>query len=103
MKTLKWIGHTLGKRQWLIVVMSVIQSVLAVTGILFALLMRQIIDNAVDGNKGDFYGAILALASVMLMQIALRWILRFVEDDTRAAIENRLRQRTFGEILRTER
>lgn len=102
MKTLKWIVHTLGKRKWLIVVMSIVQSVLAVAGILFALLMRQIVDNAVGGNKSGFFNAIFALASVILIQIVLRWILRFVEDDTRAAIENRLRQRTFGEILRTE-
>ena len=102
MKILRWISKTLGKRKWMIVLLSVLQSVLAVSGILFALIMKEIIDYAVAGNRGGFLRAALALALIILAQLAIRWVGRFLEDDTRAVIDNRFRQKAFGEILRTE-
>lgn len=102
MKVLKWISKTLGKRKWMIALLSVLQSVLAVSGIIFALLMRQVIDRAVDGHRAGFMQAITMLAVLIFGQIAIRWILRFVEDDTKAVIDNRLRQKVFGEVLRTD-
>ena len=102
MKILSWISKTLGKRKWMIVLLSVLQSILAISGIFFALIMKEIIDYAVDGNRDGFIKAIIALALVILMQLTIRWVGRFLEDDTRAVIENRFRQKVFGEILRTE-
>lgn len=102
MKILRWISKTLGKRKWMIVLLSVLQSVLAISGIFFALIMKEIIDYAVAGNRDGFIRALIALALVILAQLTIRWVGRFLEDDTRAVIENRFRQKVFGEILRTE-
>lgn len=102
MKTLKWIGKALGKRKWMIVVLTLLQSVLAVSGIVFALLMRSVIDNATAGNYEAFWLSIIALAILILSQILLRWVYRFYEEDTRAAFENRLRQKAFYGILKAD-
>lgn len=102
MKALRWISQALGNRKWMIIFISGLQSLLAVSGIVFALLMRQVIDSAVAGNRSGFLQAIVALAVLILGQIVMRWLQRFIEDDTRAVIENRLRQKAFREILRTE-
>lgn len=102
MKTLKWIEKTLGKRKWMIVFLCIIQSVLAASGVVFAVLMRNVIDCAVDGEAIGFWKAVIALALLIAGQVILRWVERFAEDDTRAAIENRLRQKTFQGILKTE-
>ena len=91
MKTLKWIGRTLNKRIWLIAVISILQSVLAISSIAFALIMRQAIDSATVGDYPGFKWSVIALVVLIAGQIALRWLNRFFEDDTRAAIENRLR------------
>lgn len=102
MKTLKWIEQTLGKRKWLIVLLSVIQSALAASGIVFALTMRTAIDGAVSGHTIEFGRAAFGLAALIMLQIGLRALNRFVEDDTKAVIENRFRQMLFHGILKNE-
>lgn len=102
MKTLKWIGTTLGMRKWMVVVLAVIQSIMAISGIIFALLMRSVIDNAVAKDNAAFWQAVSALAILICLQIALRFINRFWEEDTHAAIENSLRQKMFQGILQTD-
>lgn len=102
MKTLKWIGTALGKRKWMVVMLTVIQSVMAISGIVFALLMSRVIDSAVLGEGTAFWRAVVALAILICVQILLRFCNRFLEEDTHAAIENRLRQKTFRGILHTD-
>lgn len=102
MKTIKWIGQAMGGRKWLIALLCVIQSALAISGIVFALLMRRAIDCAVAGQMMPFYQSVIGIAILITMQIAMRALNRFVEDDTRAVIDNRLRQRLFHGILKSE-
>ena len=102
MSTIKWIGQALRGRRWLIGLLSLIQSALAVSGIAFALTMREAIDNAVFGKSTAFYHAALAVVILILLQIGLRALNRFVEDDTKAVTDNRLRQKVFHGILKSE-
>lgn len=102
MKTWKWISKTLGKRKWMVGLLGVMQSILAASGIAFALLMRYAIDSAVEAKTTDFWQAVLGLVLLILFQIVLRALNRFFEDDTSAAIENRLRQKAFDGILKKE-
>lgn len=102
MKTIKWIGQALGGRKWMIALLCVIESVLSVSGILFALMMRQAIDCAVSGQMKAFYQSAIGIGILILTQIGLRALNRFVEDDTKAVIDNRLRQKMFHGILKSE-
>lgn len=102
MKTIKWIGHTLGRRGWLIALLCVIQSTLAISGIAFALFMRSAIDSAVSREMTMFYHSTIGLAVLVFGQIGLRSLNWFVEDDTKAAVDNRLRQRLLHGILKSE-
>jgi len=102
MSTLKWIGKAVGGRKWIIVLLSIFQSALAISGIVFALTMRQAIDCAISGEINQFRNAVIGLAVLVAIQISLRALNRFVDDDTRAAIENSLRQRVFCGILNSE-
>ena len=102
MKTIKWIGEALGGRKWLIALLCMIQSALAISGIVFALLMRSAIDCAVSGQMSTFYQSAIGIALLIFMQIAMRALNRFVEDDTKAVIDNRLRQKMFHGILKSE-
>lgn len=102
MSAIRWIGQSLGKRKWMIVLLGIIQSLSAVSGIFFALAMRQAIDKADLGEKTLFYQAVIVVAVLILTQIGLRALQRYLEDDTRAVVENRLRQRLFYGILKRE-
>ena len=102
MGTLKWISQTLGKRKWILSVICIIECLLAVSGIVFALIMRQAIDHAVAGEMKLFWRFVIALAVLILSQIVLRWLERFTDDDARASIENQFRQKAFCGVLRTD-
>lgn len=102
MKTIKWIVHSLGKRKWMILILSVIQSVLALSGIAFALSMREVIDGAVASDALHFKQSIIILVTIILLQIGLRALNKYLEDDTKAAVENGLRQKAFHGILKKE-
>ena len=102
MNTLKWIVKSLYKRKWMVVLLTVIQSVMAISGIVFALLMRSVIDCAVAKDDTAFWYSVVALAILICLQILLRFGNRFLEEDTHAVIENRLRQKTLQGILGTD-
>lgn len=102
MNTIKWIKNVLGKRIWMIAVLGCVQSVLAISGIAFALLMRRTIDSAVEGDYQRFIQAVVAMGFLILSQMIMRWLNRYFEDDTQAVFENRLRQRVFEGILKRE-
>ena len=102
MKTLNWIGRTLGKEKWKIIFISVLQGVMAASGVLFAVCLRNVIDSAISKSKYAFVLSIILLAIIIFTQIVLRWLNYFVEDDTRAVIENRFRRKIFRDILNTE-
>ena len=101
MKTTKWIGQALGGRRWLIGLLCVIQSALAISGIVFALLMRRAIDYAVSGQMTAFYQSAISIAILIVAQIGMSALNRFVEDDTKAMVDNRLRQKLFHGILKS--
>ena len=102
MKTIKWIGQAVGGRGWFVALLCVIQSALALSGIAFALLMRRSIDSAVLGQMSNFYQSAIWLAILIFTQLGMRSLNRFVEDDTKAVIDNRLRQKMFHGILKSE-
>lgn len=102
MRTVKWITRTLGNRKWMIVLVGVLQSLLAVCGIAFALAMKGAIDEAVRGNMPAFRQGVFQLIFLVLAQMVLYAVCRFLEEDTRAAVENRFRQKVFQGILRRE-
>lgn len=100
MGTIRWIRNTIGKRFWVICTLGLLQSLLAVGGILFALLLRQGINGAVNGQGRIFYQSIVALIILILVQLGLQALNRFLDDDVRAAIENQLRRKTFRGVLK---
>lgn len=102
MKTLKWILHTLGNKKWMIVLLAVLRSTQAVCGIAFALLMRRGIDSAVSGEMTTFRHSVIALVGMIVLQMVLYAAHRYLEEDTRAAVENRFRQKVFRGILEKE-
>ena len=81
--------------------LTIVQSIMAISGIAFALLMRSVIDHAVSKEYEEFWQSVVALAVLICLQLLLRFVNRFLEEDTHAAIENRLRQKTLHGILQS--
>lgn len=102
MRTLEWIGKRIGKKMWRIAFLCVTQGFLAINGVAFALILRQVIDCAVAGEQKLFLQSVVAMIFLIVLQIAMRWVERFIYDDTIASIENQFRMNAFQKMLRTD-
>ncbi|MDO5550875.1 MAG: ABC transporter ATP-binding protein [Lachnospiraceae bacterium] len=99
MKTIKWINTTVGTARWLVVLLSLQKSLLALCGIGYALFMRRIIDDAASGNQAGFVRWAAVLGGVILLQLLIQAAARFCLEESTSAVTNKLRQAVFHGIM----
>ena len=88
-----------GKKKWNILWLMIIQALHGGSGVLYALLLRNIVDNAVDGDRSGFWFNALMTVLLVLAQIAMRAVIRWLEELSRASLENNFKQRLLGNLL----
>lgn len=97
--TLQWLSAVTGRAKGLVGLLVVVQTVLSVSSIAFAFVLRRIINMAVDGAQGGFWAALALLVGILLGQIVLSAAGRFLSEYTSAAVENRFKHRLFSALL----
>ncbi|MDD6490473.1 MAG: ABC transporter ATP-binding protein [Clostridia bacterium] len=97
--TLHWISKVFGKSKWLVVCLVVLQSLLSLSGIFYTLILRWIINAAVDGNQNEFFISIAVLVGVICFQILIQAVNRFLNEYTDAVAENKFKSRLFSSLL----
>ena len=96
---LRFISEVAGRGKLYIVILLLVQMVLGISSVFYALLLRGIIDAAVSHDKDGMILHILLFASLVMGQIALRALLRFLEEFSKATYENAFKKRLFRELL----
>jgi len=99
---LKWLSEVTGKRKLHIILLLVLQMVYGVMSVGFALFLKRIIDCAAEGNKEGLQTSFLLLVGLVAGQLILGVASRFLEEYTRASLENAFKQRFFDRLLRKE-
>ena len=64
--TLQWLSAVTGRAKGLVGLLVVVQTVLSVSSIAFAFVLRRIINMAVDGAWGSFWAALAALVGILM-------------------------------------
>lgn len=98
---MNWLSTVIGKKKY-IAFLLLIQAVLGAFSVLYALLLRNIIDCAVGK---DSHGFVLFLSEILFLtalQILLRAIARHTEELSRATYENILKDRSFSNLLKKD-
>ena len=95
----KWLYLVTEKKKWNIFLLMIVQALHGGSGVLYALLLRNIVDNAVDGDRSGFRLNVLYIILLVLAQIAMRAVIRWLEELSRASLENLLKQRLLKNIL----
>ena len=98
-ETLRWISEVTGSRKGYIVLLLLIQAVLGVSSVGYALFLRGIIDSAVEKDERGFAMYALLLVTLVAFQIAIRAVGRTVEEYTRSTMENCFKARLFSSLL----
>ncbi|HRR77986.1 MAG TPA: ABC transporter ATP-binding protein [Ruminococcus sp.] len=99
---IKWLFSVTGRKKWSIFLLVIIQALHGASGVLYALLLRNIVDNAVDGDRSGFWFYVLMVVLLVIAQIAMRGVIRFLEEYSRSSLENLFKQRLLGNILRKD-
>ena len=85
---LKWILCVTEKAKWLVGILVLLQAMLSITSVVFAFVLRRIINVAVAGAKRNFWISIALLVGILLLQTLLSAVNRFVNEYTETVIEN---------------
>ena len=99
---LLWLSRTAGKTKWNIGSLALIQGLLGLGTVLYALLLRGLIDAAVEGDRAALGRSAVMLAALVLGQLVLRALSRFLREFTASGLENRLKARLFSCLLRKD-
>ena len=75
------------------------QALLGISSVFYALFLRDIINGAVAGDKQRFLSAVVAFALLVCAQLLVRALARFLEEYTRASLENRFKERLFSTLM----
>jgi len=87
-----------GKKRY-IALLGMLQMILGVGGVFWALCLRTGIDAAVNGHGKEFEVAMTLFVLVILVQIVSRYLVRYLEEYLKSGLENGLKQEVFGRLL----
>lgn len=97
-RSTRWVWQvTKGKHRY-VAALAVLQILLNICVVCYSLLFRDMIDRAVERQLPDFYIALGTLAAVAVGQLLLRSLHRWLEEYTRAGMENTLKRWLFGKL-----
>ena len=97
-----WLWRVTGKKKGYILFLTLVQAVSGGLGVLYALLMRNIVDSAVGHDAAAFWRYVMLIIALVAAQISLSAIIRWLQELARADIENCFKQRLTDNILRKE-
>lgn len=98
-KVLSWIWTVSGKRKINIVYLLMVQVLLGISSLGFVWLLREMIDQAVAGEKKGFFVGSAMLVGLVAIQISFQAVNRFLAEYTRATMENCFKERLFSSLL----
>lgn len=99
---LRYLNQVSGRMKLYIGVLLLLEMALGLCGAGNALIIRNAINEAVAGQRREFFRWIFWMASLFAFRVVARWIQRRLEEYTRATLENRLKDRLFSALLRKD-
>lgn len=97
---LKWISNVIGKNKIWIFLLTLVQVVQGVLGVVFALCLREVIDSATAQNPELLKRDIIILCLVVFAMIACIALHKYIDEKAKSLFEKVLRAKVFSELLR---
>jgi ATP-binding cassette subfamily B protein len=95
----RWLWRATGRKKGYVPALTPIQGVSGGLGILYAVLLRNIVDSAMRHDGGVLWHIVVPIVELVVLQIALSAIVRWLRELATADVENRFKQRLTGNIL----
>ena len=94
-----WLLRSAGKYKGYIVLLLLLQALGNGGAVCYALVMKKMVDCAVEQNREGFYAGLFYFALLMIVLVVLRMLLRHLEEATRSGMENRFKEKLFEKLL----
>ena len=101
-KTIRWLWQVPGKKKGFVLALTLIQAVTGGAGVLYALLLRNIVDSAVARSLPAFRQNVIGLVALVLALMIIDAFLNWLYERTRTDLENLFKKRLTDTILRKE-
>lgn len=95
----KWLYAVPKKKKGYIAALMLVQSLNGASGVLYALFLRNIVDSAVAHNSTKFWTQVIFIVILVIAQIAMRAIIRWLNELSKATFENIFKARLMKNIL----
>ena len=86
--TAKWLWQVPQRNRKTIALLTLLQALSGIIGVVFALLTKNIIDSAVQNDNAVFRRFVILLIILVLFQLAVHALIRWLREVGRADIEN---------------
>lgn len=101
-KEVKWLYDITNTKKRYVGILVFMQTFLSVSGVIYALLLRNAIDEAVAKNRNGFFLYVGLIIGIVGLQIAMRAVDRYLEEYLRTSLENACKARLFQNLLRKD-
>ena len=98
-KTLRWLCAVSGRKKWIIALLALAEALHGASGVLYALLLRNIVDAASGRDTGRFWHSALLTVFLIAGQLALRSLIRYLNELGKAGLENVFKQRLLHQLM----
>ncbi|WP_024856215.1 ABC transporter transmembrane domain-containing protein [Ruminococcus albus] len=96
---IKWLYAVPKNKKLYILALMLVQAILGACGVMYALLLRNIVDNATAHNKTDFRNYVIITVLLVLAQIGMKAVLRWLNELSKSTFENIFKARLMRNIL----
>jgi len=96
---ISWLWNVTGKKKLYVGALMLMQTLNGGSGVLYALLLRNIVDSAVDKNQPLFWQNVIWTVLLVLGQVLIRAVIRFLEEQSRSVLENQFKSRLLNAVL----
>ena len=97
--SLKWLWRVTGKKKYYVAALMLVQALNGGSGVLYALFLRNIVDSAVAHDREGFFRNCIFTALLVLGQVMLSAMIRYLEEQSRSSLENQFKSRLFHNVL----
>lgn len=97
--TLEWLFSVPGRKKGYILLLTLIHTLHGASGVLYALLLRNIVDSAVEKNKNTFWLNVCFVIFLVIAQLSMRAMIRFLNELSRSSLENIFKERLMKCLL----
>ena len=96
---LRWLWDVPGKKKLNILALTLVQALHGASGVLYALLLREIVDAATGHDANSFWRYLAFLIGLVIVQLALRAVIRWLTELSRSTLENTFKGRLMDTLL----